>query len=305
VSKDFDFTALLREAEARVGDEGLPEHFGEELLLAEGESYSGRYRGEDYDARYDPPRLVYLLADLDWTPHFIRARAMLERQMREAEPAHGDYVVLVRARRRPSLEHALHRRALEELARISDTPEERPSGRPRVKYPEALELVREMLADGPRPSSELKAEGRRRGMSERTVERAARELGVVSEVTGDRSGKGGRIAFWHPPAFWRDRSQERSEIGSDKTVATAPYLSLSVGSPYPLVTPLREARGVLSRPTSETPSEAGAAGNFVATDSGLGDCQHETLWKARDGIFRCLTCEPPRWPGEVVETRQS
>ena len=29
-------------------------------------------------------------------------------------------------------------------------------------------------------------------------------------------------------------------------------------------------------------------------------CGHDTLWKARDGVLRCLDCEPPVFPAEVV-----
>jgi hypothetical protein len=96
MSDSFDFTALLAEAEARLDDSGVPEHFGEEETPAEGETYTGRYRGEDLDRAFDPPRTVYLLADLDGTRRFIRARTVLERQMREAAPAVGDYVAIVR-----------------------------------------------------------------------------------------------------------------------------------------------------------------------------------------------------------------
>lgn len=31
-----------------------------------------------------------------------------------------------------------------------------------------------------------------------------------------------------------------------------------------------------------------------------GECGHEEFWLARDGRRRCVTCEPPRFPGEVV-----
>jgi hypothetical protein len=93
---DFDFAELLAEAEAHLDDQGVPDHFGTELTLAEGESWSGRYRGEDEDRAFDPPRGVYLLAEPDGTPYFLRRRAMLERQMRDAEPAVGDYLAVVR-----------------------------------------------------------------------------------------------------------------------------------------------------------------------------------------------------------------
>ena len=92
----FDFTELLAEAEERLDDQGMPPHFGLEESPAEGETYTGRYRGEDVDENFDPPRVVYLLSDLDGTQRFIRSRTMLERSMRQAAPAIGDYLAIVR-----------------------------------------------------------------------------------------------------------------------------------------------------------------------------------------------------------------
>jgi hypothetical protein len=136
----------------------------------------------------------------------------------------------VRAQRRPSLEHELQRRAIEALAAIDRPPaEERAPGRPASKYPEALELVREMLAAGPRPSSEVKDEGRRRGVSVATTKRAAKELGVLSESVGETGGRGGRITYWHAPVFWTDRRADRPEIGRLKTVGSALKPLSSVG----------------------------------------------------------------------------
>jgi len=33
---------------------------------------------------------------------------------------------------------------------------------------------------------------------------------------------------------------------------------------------------------------------------GAGICGHEQMWLARDGKRRCLVCEPPALPAEVV-----
>jgi hypothetical protein len=158
---------------------------------------------------------------------------------------------IVRAQRRPSLEHELHRRALEALAVIDTPPSGRSPGRPPSKYPEALELVREMLAEGPRLSSEVKDEGRRRGISSATLKRAARELGVRFESVGETGGRGGRITYWHPPEFWSDRSKT---VGS-KSVGSALPIPLSVGFVPGGFTPLAESSGVLSRPFEPTDSE--------------------------------------------------
>lgn len=32
-------------------------------------------------------------------------------------------------------------------------------------------------------------------------------------------------------------------------------------------------------------------------------CVHCELWLARDGVWRCTVCHPPRFPSEVVERR--
>ena len=94
--ESFDFTALLAEAEDRLDEELTPPHFGSEVVLAEGEDFRGRFRGEDLDKAFEPPRLVFLLVDPDGAPCFLRARTMLERRMREASPAVGDWIAVVR-----------------------------------------------------------------------------------------------------------------------------------------------------------------------------------------------------------------
>jgi putative DNA primase/helicase len=64
------------------------------------------------------------------------------------------------------------------------------------KRAEAETLIAAELALGPRPSADVKAAGARRGISERTVKRAAQELGVEVE---QRSTSTGRATYWAPP----------------------------------------------------------------------------------------------------------
>jgi hypothetical protein len=79
-------------------------------------------------------------------------------------------------------------RASELLA--SQTPEER------TEREEAVTWLQEVLADGPRPADELVREARRTGLSEKTLHRAKRDLGVRSVKTG--FGKAGRWCWALP-----------------------------------------------------------------------------------------------------------
>ncbi len=64
------------------------------------------------------------------------------------------------------------------------------------KRAEAETLIVAELALGPRPSSDVKAAGARRGISQATIKRAAQELGVEVE---QRSTPTGRATFWMLP----------------------------------------------------------------------------------------------------------
>jgi hypothetical protein len=54
-------------------------------------------------------------------------------------------------------------------------------------------LIRLELAEGPQPSSVVKFAGRREGISDATMKRAAQELGVLVE---QRATETGRSTFW-------------------------------------------------------------------------------------------------------------
>jgi hypothetical protein len=64
------------------------------------------------------------------------------------------------------------------------------------KRSEAETLIVAELVPGPRPSADVKAAGARRGISERTMKRAAQELDVEIE---QRSTPTGRVTFWALP----------------------------------------------------------------------------------------------------------
>jgi hypothetical protein len=90
------FDDLLREAEDAADESELPKDAGEEITLAEGERWVGRFRREDVDTTYGEPRAIFLLTDRDGNDCFIRGRTMLENQMRKAAPEAGDAVAIVR-----------------------------------------------------------------------------------------------------------------------------------------------------------------------------------------------------------------
>jgi hypothetical protein len=92
---DF-FDDLLRETEEAADESELPKDVGEEITLAEGERWVGRFRREDVDNTYGEPRAIYLLTDREGADCFIRGRTMLENQMKKAAPADGDALAIIR-----------------------------------------------------------------------------------------------------------------------------------------------------------------------------------------------------------------
>ena len=46
-----------------------------------------------------------------------------------------------------------------------------------------------------------------------------------------------------------------------------------------------------------------AARPEVAEGRANGNCGHSQRWRARDHVWRCTTCDPPAFAGEVIETR--
>lgn len=54
-----------------------------------------------------------------------------------------------------------------------------------VKRDEAMDYLRDALAAGPRPSREVNTEARGQGISEKTLDRARKELGIVPVMMGD------------------------------------------------------------------------------------------------------------------------
>jgi putative DNA primase/helicase len=52
------------------------------------------------------------------------------------------------------------------------------------------------------------------------------------------------------------------------------------------------------------PGWSGVDSTEVSTSqSSANGCGHPRLWRARDGVWRCQTCDPPALPSEVVDRR--
>lgn len=58
--------------------------------------------------------------------------------------------------------------------------------------------------------------------------------------------------------------------------------------------------GVTSQTRSHAGGNAGNASNASTREERRDGCSHDAFWLARDGIRRCVVCEPPAFPSEVV-----
>jgi AAA domain/Bifunctional DNA primase/polymerase, N-terminal/Primase C terminal 1 (PriCT-1) len=141
------------------------------------------------------------------------------------------------------------------------------------KRSEAEALIMVELAQGRRLSAEVKAAGSRAGISERTMKRAAAELEVAVEEEATATG---RVTYWSLPEGAEGRV---SSLTPD-------------GGPTPL------------KPRNEAVPEGSGHNLDVGADPTPGRCREHPdaiLWRARDRVWRCVACDPPAFPGEIVE----
>jgi hypothetical protein len=138
-------------------------------------------------------------------------------------------------------------------------------------------LILAELAQGRRPSSDVKEAGAREGISARTMQRAAAELEVVIE---DEATDSGRVTYWSLPDW----------LGGRDT----PRLSQSGATPS---TPLEHKDSGVASGGSCHDSETGDG----ATPSGCLEHPGGRFWRARDGVWRCLVCEPAALRSEILQ----
>jgi len=62
---------------------------------------------------------------------------------------------------------------------------------------EAVDFLEEVLADGPRPAKEILKEARNVGITERTLNRAKTQVGVIAKRIGEQGKRGGGIWYWY------------------------------------------------------------------------------------------------------------
>jgi hypothetical protein len=137
----------------------------------------------------------------------------------------------------------------------------------------AVQLLMQMLGDGQwHDSAGVKKLAAAQGVSDRTIKRAAQGL----EVEHDRRG-------FPSSTWWRLRQSGRPLSRTDGLT----------------VTPLHESHNHAGLPV--TPVPVGPVGPRGIGD-GLTGLPTEGFWLGRDGRWRSVTEEPPRWPAEVMET---
>jgi hypothetical protein len=152
------------------------------------------------------------------------------------------------------------------------------------KRPEAEALLLAELAQGRRPSSDVKAVGARAGISERTMQRAAAELELIID---EGSTPSGRVTFWSLPALLKGRDTLHvADVGA--TPGATPL------EPHNHAENGGRARG--SRHVSD--------GGVGVTPAGCDEHPDAGLWLARDQVWRCRICAPPALAGEVLAERQ-
>jgi hypothetical protein len=135
----------------------------------------------------------------------------------------------------------------------------------------AVEFLVASLRDGEwHDSAGLKALAGSQGISERTLKRAAQSLDVEHERRGFPS-----TTWWRLPQSGRGFTQSNGP-----TMARLPEPPNHEGNERP---------EVIVGPEVLAGVEPGLAGRF---------------WLARDGRWRSLVEEPPRWLAEVVETAE-
>jgi AAA domain/Primase C terminal 1 (PriCT-1) len=135
------------------------------------------------------------------------------------------------------------------------------------KLDRALAFLEEALSDEDwHDSAGLKMLAAARRITGRTLQRAALELDVEHERRGFPSS-----TWWRLPQSRQPLSPESGATGQDRVVE----------------------RDQFSR------AKSGEVGRGATV------CTHRRRWLARDGAWRCSNCEPPAFPGEVLEEREA
>jgi hypothetical protein len=116
-SVDETLEALVAEVDEKL-DATEPPEWGEEVELAEGERFIGRYLDEAVSPETNRPVFLLLAPDAGEpptkakTPCFIRERTVLRSEFDRARAASGDLIVIARGEDREGKENTYHNYAV-------------------------------------------------------------------------------------------------------------------------------------------------------------------------------------------------
>jgi hypothetical protein len=165
-----------------------------------------------------------------------------------------------------------------------------------------MERVSEYLASQDEPASKKRIEDNISGKAEavRTAISVLLEEGYARQTEGKHGAQ--LIEFVR---FYRESDDDFQ--GDESTSSPPrPHLVPSLLSTPPSdLVPSSPSKGdedeVEGRPRPSTSSRPVL--NEADEVALLGGCEHLEQWRAKDGVWRCRRCEPPAFPGEVVEER--
>jgi hypothetical protein len=120
-------------------------------------------------------------------------------------------------------------------------------------------LLRDLLADGERPSAELLKAAHANGVADRTLYRAKRRLGVKARHAG-QPGKAGGAWYWYFP---------EPEFEPSKTATTAPKAAISTDVAAFGETSERTDETARTSPKAATPANMAAFGGSLRADGSL------------------------------------
>lgn len=125
---------LTMEVDERL-DQKEPEEWGEEVSLAEGEKFFGRFLDTQVSPVTDRPVLLALARNEDgsWNgpPVFLRVRTMLQSELDRVRPVRGDHIVVARGDDREGKENTYHWYALSAAPCPDPLPESAGGGAPK------------------------------------------------------------------------------------------------------------------------------------------------------------------------------
>jgi hypothetical protein len=169
------------------------------------------------------------------------------------------------------------------------------NGEERPAIEEAATFLRDLLSDGRKPATEIKAAARQAGIAERTLDRARLRIGATTR----REGFGpGATWFWSLPPSPPPFSPRHQGVAGGKNGPVGENVAGSGFQPSP-EHPLAHSR----QPTSVgvyADGGSGEGGRFSPPDSPCHACGSTRCWQSVYGRLVCAVCHPPAHPALVA-----